>query len=150
MATFENALNDCLCEYLLKGDVCRFKVASESMRPLLRAGDTIVVEQWPAQDVHCGDILVFMSNGEICTHRCLRVFKTADRITYLTKGDAALQVDEIVDSDDLIGKVTVIERGPWRLQLPQTVDQVIGMIMYGIWRLYECLRRIKRVVVRYG
>jgi signal peptidase I len=122
-------------------------VASDSMWPLLRSGDSIIVEQCAAYRVRCGDVIVFTSNGEFCTHRCLRVFTWGNSIKYLTKGDAARSADAIVESADLVGKVMVIERGERRLVVPRSVDHIIGKIAYGVWLSYEYLRRMKRAVL---
>ncbi len=148
-ATFEDALNDSIAECLLKGEVCRMKVSSESMRPLFRAGDTIVVEQWPAQMVHCGDIIVFAKNGEMCVHRCLRIFEEGEKVKFLTKGDATLMADEIVAENDLIGKVSVIERGAVRLRMPRMLEHIMGQMFYGVWLVYRTLCRMKQTVARY-
>ncbi len=148
-AAFEDVLNDSIAECLLRGAMCRMTVTSDSMRPLLRAGDVVVVEQWPAQRVRCGDIIVFAKQGDICSHRCIRVFDEGEKVRYLTKGDATLMADEIVAENDLIGKVSVIERGALRLRMPRMLEHIMGQMFYGVWLVYRTLCRMKQTVARY-
>ncbi|MGN0595693.1 MAG: signal peptidase I, partial [Hominimerdicola sp.] len=83
------------------------KVISDSMTPTIYAGDYILVEKIPCDELKEGDIITFYSEDESIygmpnTHRIVSI---NDDGSFITKGDANSVTDETtVTPDRLIGK----------------------------------------------
>ena len=106
----------------------RLKVTSDSMRPLLRAGDVVVVQPANLPAVQPGDIIVVQRGGEWITHRLV----AADEHGFQTLGDNTRFADEAMSADQLVGRVLAIERtvGIIDLQQPRwrTINRRINRV----------------------
>lgn len=91
------------------GAQLQLEVVSDSMRPLIRAGDSVLVERVAPLDVQVGDILVVhdpATPAQLRTHRLL-----ARSATHLyTRGDACVQSDAPLAPAALLGRVQAILR----------------------------------------
>jgi len=110
------------------GGVLRLTVTSDSMRPLLRAGDAVVVEPIEPHALQPGAVIVVQRGGEWITHRLVAI----DEYGWHTHGDHTRYVDEAARADEIVGRVITIERGA------QTID-----LRQPRWAAIE--RRINRV-----
>jgi signal peptidase I len=64
---------------------------SNSMRPVINAGDVLISHGAPAQSIRPGDIVSFSDRalqGRLVTHRVLAVHAEHQRLYFLTRGDA--------------------------------------------------------------
>ena len=81
-----------------------FNVVSGSMEPKIPVGSLIIVEPREASQVEEGEVIAFMSNGSVITHRVVENLSFEGE--FVTKGDANLQEDmSNVPYDHLIGVV---------------------------------------------
>lgn len=82
-----------------------YEVVSGSMEPEIPIGSAIYVKGTEPEEIREGDIIAFMRNSSVITHRV-----EENRFVegeFITKGDANSQEDVMpVDYDSLIGKVT--------------------------------------------
>jgi signal peptidase I len=110
----------------------KLEVASRSMLPLLQPGNQIIVEPMPSNHLRCGDVVVFRRSSDLVTHRLIAIDE-GGRIH--TKGDNLLFEDPPVPFVDVLGRVTVIERGQQAFDLTtprwKVINQVLGII--GGW-----------------
>ena len=58
-----------------------------SMRPLININDVIVVKKCEPKEFHEGDIITFMKNDKIISHRIDQIIELKDRREFITKGD---------------------------------------------------------------
>ena len=80
-------------------------IATNSMKPTFYRGDAIMIEKCDIKDIKMGDILVFVSEGRIITHRVIKIYKEEDSIKFITKGDNNNVKDDIIsDESNYIGK----------------------------------------------
>ena len=80
-------------------------IASDSMNPAYYKGDTLMVEKCSINKIKVGDVLVFMSDNRIITHRVIKIYKENDEIKFITKGDNNKTRDDIISDDsNYIGK----------------------------------------------
>jgi len=64
---------------------------SDSMRPAIQAGDLLITLAEPATSIHPGEIVSFDDpalGGKLVTHRVVLIHASAQRIDFLTRGDA--------------------------------------------------------------
>jgi signal peptidase I len=132
---------------------------SASMVPTLKIGD-IVVTEWVHPDrLHPGDIVTFpyrfgssrSDPAELVTHRVERRYAIGDRVQFLTRGDANVDVEHwSVGSHALVGRVV------WRIPHAGTLLIRLGsrdtrrllllaaagvVLLYGLIALRPSIRR---------
>jgi signal peptidase len=64
---------------------------SDSMAPVIHAGDLLITHDQPAGSVHRGEIVSFKDPalaGRLVTHRVVAVHPVGARLHFITKGDA--------------------------------------------------------------
>jgi signal peptidase I len=95
-------------EVLRSSGKLRLRVTGWSMLPAVWPGDTLTVERAETETVSEGDIVLCARDGRFSAHR-LVLKREADSAIF-TRGDAMPKLDPPVATDDLLGKVTMIER----------------------------------------
>ena len=63
-----------------------YGVISGSMEPAIPTGSLVLVHEEPPSELEAGDVVAFLSNGSIVTHRIIEVDE--DARTLVTQGDA--------------------------------------------------------------
>jgi signal peptidase I len=91
---------------LEKGDLLRLKVISDSMSPLLKPGDFVIVKWCSPESLRRGDLVVTKRDSEWITHRLVKV----DEHGWHTKGDRCRLADPAVGGQEIQGVVTARER----------------------------------------
>ena len=81
--------------------ICGLKsyiITTSSMEPDIKTGDVVICQKTDAKDLKEGDVITFNKNGEVITHRIIKI-ETNDEINYyITKGDNnTLEDNEKVD-----------------------------------------------------
>jgi hypothetical protein len=115
----------------------RLPVVSDSMRPLLRAGDWVLVEAVTPTALKLGDVIVVQRGVELITHRVV----ACDDQGWRTHGDNTRVIDQVVQPEEIVGRVSAIERGADRLDLQthhwQTANRWIGKIDRAKLRVFN-------------
>lgn len=135
-----------ICETLRTQGRAQFRVHGVSMRPLLRGGDVLTVQRTEMLHIRRGDVVVFSRAGGMFAHR---VIGNQEQVL-ITKGDAFPEADKPVTSDELLGRVTAVERGgrrkaldtPWQRMLAQIAAQ----ISEAAPKWYPKARAVKRMI----
>ncbi len=83
----------------------RLHVMSNSMRPLMAMGDTVIVQLIPATDLRCGDLIAVERAGTVLTHRLIAV----DVQGWHTMGDSNLTADSPSVASSILGRITAVE-----------------------------------------
>lgn len=84
-------------------------IASGSMVPTYKRGDAVIYEKVSTSEVDVGDILTFVYDKRIITHRVVQKIEYNGIISFRTKGDANDNVDGyIVKEEDILGVVKYI------------------------------------------
>lgn len=82
-----------------------YTVVSGSMEPAFSTGDFIFVKTTPYENIEIEDIVTFVSDGEIVTHRAIEVNSKG----WFTQGDANNIPDQAeVTKDTYIGELALI------------------------------------------
>lgn len=79
------------------------EVHGSSMLPVILPGDLLRVE---AGAPSIGDVVVFLRDNRVCAHRVVRITDC----TVITLGDANSDPDPCVNKNDILGRVTSLER----------------------------------------
>lgn len=118
----------------------RLPVVSNSMRPLLRAGDWVWIEAVTPETLCLGDLLVVRRGAELTTHRLVGQSEHGWQL----HGDATRSLDPVVTAEEIVGRVTAIDRDVRRLDLQSRRWQTANRWMGRIDRAKLCLLRAAR------
>lgn len=100
-------LNDLWEELVMKHGTCWARVVSNSMYPVIRQDDQVLVERVRPDKVRFGDIVVFRQDERLTVHRVIGKREVGGEYHFLEKGDASLQ-SSLVPAKEVIGRVTII------------------------------------------
>lgn len=78
-----------------------------SMRPLIRSGQKVLVTRFDPDSLAVGDLVLFQLPEGLAVHRIVRVISQPER-RFLCRGDRCLNYDPLVGPEDIIGKVRLI------------------------------------------
>jgi len=136
---------DLLIDALTDKRQAKFMVTSNSMAPILRPGDQVIVEGKKEIVLHRGDIVVFSRSADLMTHRLVTF---DDEGWFVTKGDNHLYLDPPIVIVDILGRVTKIIKREKVIDLKKmewvTINRVIGWcgrLMSSLHRFYESVKR---------
>jgi len=120
-------------DILKKGKSIRFQAKGWSMRPFIRDGDFITVSPVEDSSLKIGDVVLYLGTGNrIIVHRIINTYKKERRLILLIKGDANFSSAERVDTQNVLGKVTLRERNGRLKRLDTKLQQIIGVFVAGI------------------
>lgn len=86
-----------------------YTVISESMSPRLNINDIVIVKKgYEIESYKKGNIITFIRDNEVITHRIDRVISADMRPAFITKGDNnKVEDEELVKYENIIGKVVL-------------------------------------------
>ena len=97
-----------LSQTLLSGGLgFRFRARGKSMAPAIRDGDLLHVRPVVVEKLRKGDIVLFADGAYFRAHRLVLV--DCDRDVFITRGDAGVEMDGALSSQQLLGKVVAKE-----------------------------------------
>ncbi len=150
--------SELLEETLNRGHSIRFRAPGDSMYPTIRNGDILTVTPIETASITIGDIILYRHKSGVTAHRVVRTHqaKRRDSLSILNtqrsqtsapqtqtlsplylRGDAAVVFDDPVSADQILGKVTLVERSGRRIN-PYTRS---AKILFSTRRLASRLRR---------
>lgn len=88
----------------------RLKVTGTSMLPSLWPGDILTVRRQGTVEILPGEVVMFARQGHLVAHRVVRKIIWQDRTLLVTRGDRLRKPDPPVYAEELLGRVTAIER----------------------------------------
>jgi len=92
---------------LADGHVVRFEAEGDSMYPLIRSGDMLIVEPAEVRELRRGDVVLAQLERGLTAHRVVRI----DGETIVMRGDNCDLDDPPFTPAHLLGRVRSIERG---------------------------------------
>jgi signal peptidase I len=98
-------------EMLQMGCAIRFEAHGGSMTPTINHNDVITVAPIDSFSIELGDILfIVSSNNELMVHRVIKIIFDETGLKFITKGDSLSVPDKQISVEQVLGKVTTIER----------------------------------------
>ena len=122
----------CILDVLARDGSAWVRESSESMGPLMRAGDRLRLVA--AARVAAGDVIAYHRGGDIVVHRVI----TSRGTVVITKGDALFRRDEPVALDTVVGRVaTVAPPGASYIELDSARWRALARVLAVMSRLAE-------------
>jgi signal peptidase I len=117
-----------LTDLLDAGRQVRFNPSGTSMGPFIRQGDVVTVRPCSLSDLAFGDIVLFSAGREMYrVHRIVERFQADGRSLFVTRGDACQDTDSPISPEDILGKVSVVTKGRWTLDLDKPCGKAINL-----------------------
>jgi len=96
---------------LADGKIVRFEAGGDSMYPVIRSGDRLLVEPADARTLRRGDVVLARLERGLTAHRIVRVELRGDAVASITmRGDNCPADDPPFPPDQLLGRVRAIDR----------------------------------------
>ncbi|HYL09216.1 MAG TPA: S24/S26 family peptidase [Candidatus Acidoferrales bacterium] len=112
------ALLSLASEILQEFGLLRLAVYGNSMVPTIFPGDIVTVVRADAGDMRRGDVILYSRGNRFFVHRVVCETGVPGGMERVTRGDALRENDPPVSATELLGKVTVIQRGEKQIVLP--------------------------------
>jgi hypothetical protein len=108
------------------------------MTPFIRSGDVVTIEPLSGHHPALGEVVALAPGGRLVVHRLVGW----DRGQALCRGDAAAGADPPASPDDLLGRVTRVERGGQRVRLGLGLERlpIAWLSRVGLLRAMARLR----------
>jgi signal peptidase I len=105
-----------------------------SMGPWLVPGDILIVQQTEPQKIMCGNMIVFLQDERLIVHRVIAKLGVgaSGELSWKTKGDSAPQTDPPVLENELLGRVSSIERAGRSRSLESPLQVAFGWLLAQI------------------
>lgn len=117
-------------------------IRTNSMEPTVKIGDVVIVKKVKEQDIKSGDVITFLQDGEVITHRIIKIDDSEGIARYITKGDNNNVEDTFkVTYDDIVGKhmMTI----PYLGKVVQVLDSKIILLVITLIVLIYIFVRIQ-------
>jgi hypothetical protein len=133
-------------EAVRQGQASWFRVASQSMLPLLRLGDEVYIQPAQAHEIGIGEIAAFETSAGLVIHRIVCTQQTTQTFRLLQMADVEL-LPSWVKEQALVGRVVGIRRPVQETSalretnLCHPIAKWWGMVTAHVrYRLYLCSR----------
>jgi signal peptidase I len=137
-----------LKEAASKDHKLKLEVTSQSMTPMLRKGDHIIVEQVLPDQLRRGNLVVIRRPSDLVTHRVIDIDPAG---WIFTKGDNHPYRDPPVPLVDILGRVTAIEQDQhiFDLSTPAWIflNRILGFIAKWETTTLQIGRKLKSDLV---
>src|SRR5258708_22475265 len=119
-----------------QGQSLWFRVASNSMRPLLRKDDEVYIQSAQAHEIRLGEIAAFETASGLIIHRIISIQRTAAGVRLLQMSDVEL-LASWVKEEAIAGRVVRIRRTGRFIDLRKPIAKWCGNVTARIrHRLY--------------
>jgi signal peptidase I len=146
-------------EAVRQGQSLWFRVASNSMIPLMRAGDNVYIQPAQASEIRPGEIAAFETSDGLVIHRIIDHQQREDSVRLLQMSDVEL-LPSWVKEQAVVGRVVSIRRKSRQVDLHHPIAKWCGKITARIrYRLYLhgkngalriVLRGYSRLAIHFG
>ncbi len=130
-----------------------FRVASNSMNPLLRLGDTVFIEPTRANEIHIGEIAAFETSSGLVIHRIVQQQQRDGTIRLLQMSDVEL-LPSWLNEQAIVGMVVRTRRESREVDMLHPIAKRCGTVTADMrYKLYlynknVALRMVLRVCSR--
>ena len=105
------------------------RVHGTSMLPWVRPKDIALIRKTTAENVRCGDIVLFRRENSLFVHRIVKRRGTLEDAQLYSKGDAHPTSDGVVQKRELLGRVVRIYRDGRRIDLDAPSQLALGLFI---------------------
>ena len=152
---------DVSTELLRQGQSIKFQAPGRSMYPTIKEGETITVVPVALFDIKRGDILLYLVGSKVIAHRVVSIERKKDDLSihsstlnpqhlFLLRGDASGTCDDLVEAQQVLGKVISVERRGCSIDLYNRKARMLRILHAWASRLKRLILRVTRISGRPG
>ena len=97
----------------------RLRATGTSMLPALWPGDLLTIEPLDATKATVGDIVLAARDGRFVVHRLAQIGGQHGAADWITRGDAMPEYDSPVSAENILGRVSQVERNHREFIVPR-------------------------------
>jgi signal peptidase I len=120
------------------------RVVGNSMHPLMPLGSKVTVRPCTAETLRKGDIITFVRDGIIDTHRIVKYKRKKDKLEIIEKGDNKLSIS-YVSGNEILGKAVSIQSASGEIDLGSRKWRILNRLVAGYsflsYKFYRCFYR---------
>jgi signal peptidase I len=133
-AAWEAVYVQLLRGWITAGESAWLPLRGESMAPFLHSGSRLLVSRVTVCHIASGDLLVYEAEGRLICHRVLCRRTREGRHVFLTKGDGWRTNESWIRADQVLGRVTRVERNEGMLPLDTPIRRLCatGIAAYSL------------------
>jgi len=113
-------------ELLQRGESLCLKVQGSSMGYIIKQGDLVRIKSIKKEELKPGDIILYSQGGSFVCHRIISCAQSDGKHFLITKGDVLLQADNSLPMNQVIGKVSYVQRGERNIHLEGKLAMLVG------------------------
>jgi signal peptidase I len=137
-------------EILGHGLILRFQARGQSMFPAVRDGDILTVRPAAPYEIKQHDIIFFhTADSRVVAHRVTKKIQIEGRIILLTRGDFFRGLNEEVFFEDVLGKVSDIERNGCSFNICKGKGKLKDRFFFTLGPLIKTLRKALAIILFY-
>ncbi len=107
-----NDIADLSSQIVLNGGSFCFKARGWSMYPFIRDGDVLTIQQADPSALRTGDVIFYrIHNNRTVAHRIVSKKYRNNHVMLFVRGDSMFGSDGWIQSEQIIGQVTSLQRG---------------------------------------
>lgn len=121
-------------------------IKTNSMEPTIKVGDVVISRKEKPENIKSGDIITFIQNDEVITHRITKVEQEDNILRYITKGDNNNIEDTYkITYNDIQGKniITIPYLGKFIQILDNKIILLIVILIILIYFLFKIQNKEK-------
>lgn len=100
------------------------------MQPLVRDGDILLVSPANGQNIRPGDAVLFINQfGRAVLHRVIRKKRQEGKWFFWLQGDQAATIDGIIPQEQILGKLTSLERNHITIAMGEPGLRLLNVLM---------------------
>lgn len=120
------------------------RVVGNSMHPLMPLGSKVTVRPCSADALRKGDIITFVRDGVIDTHRIVKYRKKKGKLEIIEKGDNKLSISYVA-GNEIIGRAVSIKLSSGEIDLRSRkwrfLNRLVAWYSYLSYKLYRVFYR---------
>ncbi|MFD1359122.1 signal peptidase I [Fictibacillus halophilus] len=114
----------------------------KSMFPFIRQGDICHFDACDPKTYKRGDIVLFtVGSNRLIAHRFMKKIHKDNQTYYLFKGDTNLLFDEPITQEQILGKMTAIERKNKKVNLENVWSNIWSLLIINLPMMSKLLRK---------
>lgn len=108
-----------------------FRVLTDSMSPEMESGSLVIVKRIQEDQLEVGDVISFINDETVLTHRIVKITEKSGRKFYQTKGDGNNVVDHTpICYSQIEGKrLFFLPKLGWLIGIVQTKSGIIALFL---------------------
>lgn len=123
----------------------RFRARGQSMFPMVRNGDVVIIHPTRGRDLRPGNVVLHrIEPGRLVAHRIVWRGVQEGTLLLKTRGDASLAPADLVRAGQVLGHVVAIQRGARLMRLDRGLWPLAGIVWARLWPIGPALMWLAR------